>query len=50
MSIIIVEQNARKALSVAHRGYVLDMGQNKFEDKANKILKNPNVIKLYLGG
>ena len=49
MSILIVEQNARKALSIAHRGYVFDMGKKKFEDKSNKILKNPKVVKLYLG-
>lgn len=50
VSVVIVEQNVRKALSIAHRGYVLDTGHVKFEDKANKILKNPKIKKMYIGG
>lgn len=49
-SIMIVEQNARKALSISDRGYVLDMGKNRFEGKGNDLLKNEEVLKLYLGG
>jgi ABC-type branched-subunit amino acid transport system ATPase component len=46
----IVEQNARKALSIAHRGYVLDLGQTRLEDTGAGLLGNEEVKKLYLGG
>jgi len=46
----IVEQNARKALSIAHRGYVLDLGQTRIEDTGAGLLDNEEVKKLYLGG
>jgi len=46
----IVEQNARKALSIAHRGYVLDLGQTRLEDTGAGLLDNEEVRKLYLGG
>lgn len=46
----IVEQNARKALSIAHRGYVLDLGQTRLEDTGSGLLDNEEVKKLYLGG
>jgi len=46
----IVEQNARKALSIAHRGYVLDLGQTHLEDTGAGLLDNEEVKKLYLGG
>jgi branched-chain amino acid transport system ATP-binding protein len=46
----IVEQNARKALSIAHRGYVLDLGQTRLEDTGAGLLNNEKVKKLYLGG
>lgn len=46
----IVEQNARKALSIAHRGYVLDLGQTRLEDTGAGLLDNEEVKKLYLGG
>lgn len=49
-AILLVEQNARKALRMAHRGYVLEMGRNRFEDQADRILSNPDIGKLYLGG
>lgn len=49
-SIILVEQNARKALRMADRGYVLDMGRNRFEDTGEGLLNNPEVGTLYLGG
>lgn len=47
---VIVEQNARKALSMAHRGYVLDLGQTRLEDTGVGLLGNEEVKKLYLGG
>jgi ABC-type branched-subunit amino acid transport system ATPase component len=46
----IVEQNARKALNSAHRGYVLDLGQTRLEDTGAGLLNNEEVKKLYLGG
>ncbi len=46
----IVEQNARKALSMAHRGYVLDLGRNRLEDTGAGLLNNEEVTRLYLGG
>jgi ABC-type branched-subunit amino acid transport system ATPase component len=49
-SVAIVEQNARKALSVADRGYVLDMGRNRFEGTGKELLGNEEVKMLYLGG
>ncbi len=48
-TILMVEQNAKKALSISHRGYVLEMGQNRFEGEGLSLLENENVLKLYLG-
>jgi len=47
---LIVEQNAKKALRMAHRGYVLDLGKNRLEDTGEGLLNNEEVKKLYLGG
>jgi len=47
---IIVEQNARKALKLAHRAYVLDLGINRLEDTGEGLLNNEEVKRLYLGG
>jgi branched-chain amino acid transport system ATP-binding protein len=44
-----VEQNLRKALSIADRGYILNGGQIVLQDSAKSLLKNENVIKAYLG-
>jgi branched-chain amino acid transport system ATP-binding protein len=49
-AILMVEQNARKALRNADRGYVLDMGENRFVDDADALLDNEEVAELYLGG
>ena len=49
-SLMIVEQNARMALSVSHRGYVLEMGKKRFEGEGKSLLANEEVKKLYLGG
>lgn len=49
ISILMVEQNARKALGVSHRGYVLAMGRNRFEDTGEALLNNEEIGKLYLG-
>jgi ABC-type branched-subunit amino acid transport system ATPase component len=50
VSIIIVEQNAREALKMAHHGYVLAMGRNVLDDKGEALLSNEEVGRLYLGG
>ena len=49
-TLLVVEQNAAKALSVADRGYVLELGQNRFTDTGPALLNNPEVKRLYLGG
>ena len=49
-SLMIVEQNAKMALSVSHRGYVLEMGKKRFEGEGKSLLANEEVKKLYLGG
>jgi ABC-type branched-subunit amino acid transport system ATPase component len=49
IGIVMVEQNARRALALSHRGYVLDMGRNAFEGTGQDLLADPNVVALYLG-
>jgi ABC-type branched-subunit amino acid transport system ATPase component len=49
-TMMVVEQNAAKALSVADRGYVLELGQNRFEGTGQVLLNDPEVKRLYLGG
>ncbi len=48
-SILLVEQNAQMALSVAHRGYVLETGRVVLEGTGDELLHNPDVMKAYLG-
>lgn len=50
VSFLLVEQNARKGLSVSHRGYVLEQGRNRLEGTGDALLVNPAVQRLYLGG
>jgi branched-chain amino acid transport system ATP-binding protein len=50
VTILLVEQNARMALSVAHRGYVLETGRVALEADAKKLLNDDEVKKAYLGG
>jgi neutral amino acid transport system ATP-binding protein len=50
VSIILVEQNARKALAMADRGYVLDSGRDRYEGPGSQLLNDPKVGALYLGG
>ncbi len=50
VSIIIVEQNAKKALEMADHGYVLAMGKNVLDDTGQALLANEEVGRLYLGG
>ncbi len=49
VAILMVEQNARRCLQVAHRGYVLDQGQNAYTGAGRDLLNDPKVIELYLG-
>ncbi len=50
IAIVMVEQNARRALALADRGYVLDMGRNAYEGAGHALLNDPKVVELYLGG
>lgn len=50
VAVLMVEQNARDALAIAHRGYVLVMGQNRFEDTGPALAANPEVAHMFLGG
>jgi branched-chain amino acid transport system ATP-binding protein len=49
-AILIIEQNARRALEIANYAYVLDLGRVRFEGTPAEILENDEVQKLYLGG
>jgi branched-chain amino acid transport system ATP-binding protein len=49
VTIVVVEQNARAALKLAHRGYVMELGQIVLHDSAEALLSNPNVQNAYLG-
>ena len=50
VAILIVEQNARQALELADKGYVLVQGRNRFTGTGNMLLANPEVRKSFLGG
>jgi ABC-type branched-subunit amino acid transport system ATPase component len=50
VTIVMVEQNARRALAMSDRGYVLDLGVNRFEGRGQELLDDPKVAQLYLGG
>jgi neutral amino acid transport system ATP-binding protein len=50
VTIVMVEQNARRALSMSDRGYVLDLGVDRFEGPGKQLLSDPKVAELYLGG
>jgi branched-chain amino acid transport system ATP-binding protein len=49
-TLLMVEQNAKKALSVSQRGFVLELGRNRFEGTGADLLDNPDVRQHYLGG
>jgi ABC-type branched-subunit amino acid transport system ATPase component len=49
-TVLMVEQNAKKALSVSHRGFVLELGRNRFEGTGAELLDDPDVRQHYLGG
>ncbi len=50
VTVLMVEQNARRALAMSHRGYVLDLGTNRFEGPGRELIEDPKVAELYLGG
>ena len=50
VGIVMVEQNARRALAVSHRALVLDLGRNAYEGPGQTLLHDPKVVELYLGG
>ncbi|HKR48566.1 MAG TPA: ABC transporter ATP-binding protein [Pseudonocardiaceae bacterium] len=49
ISIVMVEQNARRCLQICDRGYVLDQGRNAYTDTGSALLNDPKVVELYLG-
>ena len=50
VTVVMVEQNARRALGMSHRGYVLDLGKDRFEGPGKELLDDPKMAELYLGG
>ncbi len=49
VSIVMVEQNARRCLEICHRGIVLDQGRNAYAGTGHELMNDPKVIELYLG-
>ena len=49
VAILLVEQNAKRALNFSDRGYVLDQGRNAYQGKGHELLNDPRVVDLYLG-
>ncbi len=49
VAILLVEQNAKRALNFSDRGYVLDQGRNAYQGKGQELLSDPRVVDLYLG-
>jgi branched-chain amino acid transport system ATP-binding protein len=50
VTVVLVEQNARAALKLAHRAYVMEVGRIVLEDRADALARNPEVQNAYLGG
>ena len=50
VAVLMVEQNARQALEIADKGYVLVMGENRYTDTGEALLANPDVRRSFLGG
>ena len=50
VTVVLVEQNARIALKLAHRGYVMEVGRIVMADSAGALLNDPDVVQAYLGG
>src|SRR2546429_181273 len=49
-TLMLVEQNAARALAIADRAYALELGRNRFEGPGTALLADPEVKRLYLGG
>jgi branched-chain amino acid transport system ATP-binding protein len=49
VSIVMVEQNARRCLQICDRAYVLDQGTNAYTGNGRELLHDPKIIELYLG-
>ncbi len=49
VAVMVVEQNARRCLQIAHRGYVLDQGRNAYSGRGADLLNDERVVELYLG-
>jgi branched-chain amino acid transport system ATP-binding protein len=50
MTLLMVEQNARSGLAISDRAYVLELGRERLEGPADRLLNDPMVGRLYLGG
>jgi branched-chain amino acid transport system ATP-binding protein len=50
ITIMLVEQNAARALEISNRGYVMELGRNRFDGSGHDLLHNPDVRRMYLGG
>jgi branched-chain amino acid transport system ATP-binding protein len=50
VGVLMVEQNAKQALEFSNRGYVLVMGENRYEDTGDNLLNNQEVVRMFLGG
>jgi branched-chain amino acid transport system ATP-binding protein len=50
LTVMLVEQNAARALEISDRGYVLELGRNRYEGAGRELLENPEVRRMYLGG
>jgi branched-chain amino acid transport system ATP-binding protein len=50
LTVMLVEQNAARALEISDRAYVLELGRNRFEGTGQALLDNPEVRRMYLGG
>jgi branched-chain amino acid transport system ATP-binding protein len=49
VTVVMVEQNARRCLQICDRGYVLDQGRNAYTGTGRELIEDPKVIELYLG-
>jgi branched-chain amino acid transport system ATP-binding protein len=50
LTMMLVEQNAARALEISDRAYVLELGRNRYEGTGRDLLANPDVRRMYLGG
>jgi ABC-type branched-subunit amino acid transport system ATPase component len=50
LTVFMIEQNARQGLSISHRGYVLELGKNRFQGTGEALLHSEQVQRMYLGG